>query len=613
MEAKTEDDDKAKREELLEERMRSIREKNEKLMKRRQEIEDDRKNADFYSEMALKNSLSLSALGVRKDSPAIMKVRSTGRGMMLQEMRRETLKAKEWEARRRENIRREEEEQKNRNHQPNSASRFLIDSNRVDMSKSARRNEYSWGGHNFDQVVDCVRRGKGHLAHGRNKGNVAISMTGKERREYQQWREERKVIDQERKIRQKKEGNWSRAWDQEKVWDKTRKMWLFEDDRKDNFQITQRRHEKTDSEDWDRVERTERIKGHKGLGSHGERYVHSHFLQHDDRQSEPTSEEWDGSSEFVSNTEKESTVFRQGDTEVNQGESWEECNVDKQQNSLGKLASEAVRGHTFKFQSDSRRLREQSQHGHEVGNERDTGVLPSSSCSDVSQKLPMQLEAMSSENWEEDKPVTISTTTENIIDLEPQRRQPLHERPCNATDSHQDRQGFHRCASVEEPGDKSLNEGHIMDQKFHRGADDDNNSDNHSMVNCLSEQETDESSFTARINEGESSEKEHDFPENPVENERETSSCKGSTGIPEEKETKVDTSRSEKATLPKLTTKHVMESTSADSKKDDPATEERERNENLEDIPPTPDFLKLDKSVNWGDFEIDEDNIVERW
>ena len=31
------------------------------------------------------------------------------------------------------------------------------------------------------------------------------------------------------------------------------------------------------------------------------------------------------------------------------------------------------------------------------------------------------------------------------------------------------------------------------------------------------------------------------------------------------------------------------------------------------DTPPTPDFLKLEQDLDWGEIEIDEEKIVERW
>ena len=42
-------------------------------------------------------------------------------------------------------------------------------------------------------------------------------MTGPERREYMEWKSERDKIDQQRIERQKKDGQWMRAWDNEKV------------------------------------------------------------------------------------------------------------------------------------------------------------------------------------------------------------------------------------------------------------------------------------------------------------------------------------------------------------------------------------------------------------
>ena len=156
-------DEKAKKEELVEAKMRLIRKKNEELIRRKKEVEEDRKNADLYSEMAVKKHPENFPSGATKD--ATTSGRGRGRGLMLQELRKETMKAKQWEAKRRENVRKEEEEQRKRGSStPSSASRFLVDDNRVDMSKTRGRNENSWGGVSFNKVVNRVQREKERLS-----------------------------------------------------------------------------------------------------------------------------------------------------------------------------------------------------------------------------------------------------------------------------------------------------------------------------------------------------------------------------------------------------------------------------------------------------------------
>lgn len=288
-------DEKAKKEELVEARMRMIRKKNEELMRRQKEIEEDRKNADMYSEMAVKKSPGSFPSGVNKEVAGTGSGRGRGRGLMLREMRKETLKAKQWEAKRRENIQKEEEERKKKAESSSPTSRFLVDNDRVDMSKTSGRNEQSWGGASFNQVINRVQREKESFRPGRNKGNIELTMSGKERREYSQWKEERSRIDEERKARQKKTGNWSRAWDQTKSWDSRKKMWVNENDNDNSFRNTRRR-DSDDADDWGRDNRNRRRDhGRQEWDRRGPR-SDSRFAQHDDREVS-TSEDWGKTSE----------------------------------------------------------------------------------------------------------------------------------------------------------------------------------------------------------------------------------------------------------------------------------------------------------------------------
>lgn len=52
----------------------------------------------------------------------------------------------------------------------------------------------------------------------KSKMEMALKMTGKERRDYENWRKEREQIDKERIARQKtSEGTFKREWDNDKI------------------------------------------------------------------------------------------------------------------------------------------------------------------------------------------------------------------------------------------------------------------------------------------------------------------------------------------------------------------------------------------------------------
>ncbi|KAJ7351878.1 protein of unknown function (DUF4594) [Desmophyllum pertusum] len=268
--------------------------------------------------------------------PAAGRGRGRGRGIMLEEMRKETLKAKQWEVKRRENVQREEQERKQRSKASSSMSRFLADDNRVDMSRTRGRNEHSWGGANFNKVVSRVQREKD----GRNRGNIEMALSGKERQQYSQWREERMKIDEERKTRQKMSGNWSRAWDQKKIWDSRRKMWVEDKADDYNHDKSTRWQESDNSEDWGSDNRNSRRDNRShGKGEQGSR---QRFVQHDNRQTE-ASEEWGETNEVESKvpgskTDTDTILHHQHDavSGVGLGEDWDEeipATVDSQESS----------------------------------------------------------------------------------------------------------------------------------------------------------------------------------------------------------------------------------------------------------------------------------------
>ncbi|KAH7972398.1 hypothetical protein HPB52_011882 [Rhipicephalus sanguineus] len=78
----------------------------------------------------------------------------------------------------------------------------------------SRRHRDNYGGQDFDNVRHAMRQDK---ALQRESGHVLppkLAMTGRQRREYEQWKSDRAAIDQERMQRHTDaEGNFTREWD----------------------------------------------------------------------------------------------------------------------------------------------------------------------------------------------------------------------------------------------------------------------------------------------------------------------------------------------------------------------------------------------------------------
>lgn len=242
-------EEKAKKDALLEEKMKAIRKKNEELIKRQQEIEEDKRNADKLSDQVSKLTLDRTPAGVRTKRSHEPTGLGRARGRVLAKLSGERLKAAEWEEKRKRNIARVEEEQKNPS--KTFTSDFLHDDRRMDMSKVTGRTERSWGGHNFHNVRKQMERDRG--LPNRSDADPEIHMTGKERQRYLEWKEERRKIDEERKERAKKSGDWGREWDRSKMYDSKKKEWMDPDtdevfDR--SYNRNSRRHEKSRLGDW---------------------------------------------------------------------------------------------------------------------------------------------------------------------------------------------------------------------------------------------------------------------------------------------------------------------------------------------------------------------------
>lgn len=639
------DEEKAKKEELVEARMRMIRKKNEELLRRQKEIEEDRKNADMYSEMAAKkNPGSFPPTGVNKEVAGTGLGRGRGRGLMLREMRKETLKAKQWEAKRRENIQKEEEERKKKAESSSPTSRFLVDNDRVDMSKTSGRNERSWGGASFNQVINRVQREKEGFRPGHNKGNIELTMSGKERREYSQWKEERSRIDEERKARQKKTGNWSRAWDQTKSWDSRKKMWVNENDNDDSFRNTRRR-DSDDADDWGSDNRNRRRDhGRQEWDRRGPR-SNSRFAQHDDR------EVWGETSEKKVVAHIDSSRGKPV-KEEDWGDTGENKSVEKS-NSGGMMAFEEDWG------DDSNENTNDINHTdpangmpvtEECGQIEESKVikhtdsgriqLTEEKCDKITKEAPAEPKALGSTTEEEaimshphDKTMSnpslgekqrneLCTTeskeitntpmeehTHHGVDPKPQREFVRQRRRLLDSDGSDQVKDSKELAPVKEfTQDRKL-----FDKKdrsevvtvTHEHAD-------------VKQGNQDEISSTDEITER----------KNPIDAENRDSLSKsvlddknqGTTIIPnvlpteKEKTDKVDgtithKSGAEKAHLPKINIK-VEKKVTFDSEENETVKETNAEDSpslNIGDIPPTPDFLKIDHNLEWGDIEVDAD------
>ena len=648
------DEEKAKKEELVEARMRMIRKKNEELLRRQKEIEEDRKNADMYSEMAAKkNPGSFPSTGVNKEVAGTGLGRGRGRGLMLREMRKETLKAKQWEAKRRENIQKEEEERKKKAESSSPTSRFLVDNDRVDMSKTSGRNERSWGGASFNQVINRVQREKEGFRPGRNKGNIELTMSGKERREYSQWKEERSRIDEERKARQKKTGNWSRAWDQTKSWDSRKKMWVNENDNDDSFRNTRRR-DSDDADDWGSDNRNRRRDhGRQEWDRRGPR-SNSRFAQHDDREvwgetsekkvvahidssrGKPVKEEdWGdtGENKSVEKSNSGGMMAFEEDWGDDSNENTNDINHTDPANGMpvteecGQIEESKVIKHT-----DSGRIQLTEEKCDKITKEAlaEPKALGSTTEEEAIMSHPHD-KTMSNPSLGEKQRNELCTTeskeitntpmeehTHHGVDPKPQREFVKQRRRLLDSDGSDQVKDSKELAPVKEfTQDRKLFDKKDRSEVFtvtHEHAD-------------VKQGNQDEISSTDEITER----------KNPIDAENRDSLSKsvlddknqGTTIIPnvlpteKEKTDKVDgtiTHKSgvEKAHLPKINTK-VEKKVTFDSEENENFKETNAEDSpslNIGDIPPTPDFLKIDHNLEWGDIEVDADEseaIEPKW
>ena len=656
------DDEKAKKEELVEARMRMIRKKNEELLRRQKEIEEDRKNADMYSEMAAKkNPGSFPSTGVNKEVGGTGLGRGRGRGLMLREMRKETLKAKQWEAKRRENIQKEEEERKKKAESSSPTSRFLVDNDRVDMSKTSGRNERSWGGASFNQVINRVQREKEGSRPGRNKGNIELTMSGKERREYSQWKEERSRIDEERKARQKKTGNWSRAWDQTKSWDSRKKMWVNENDNDDSFRNTRRR-DSDDADDWGSDNRNRRRDhGRQEWDRRGPR-SNSRFAQHDDREVWGETSEKKAVAHIDSSGGKPVKEEDWGDTGENKSvelsnsgrmmafeEDWGD---DSTENTKDINRTDPANG--MPVTEERRQIKESK-----VIKHTDSGriQLTDEKGDKITKEALAEPKALGSTTEEEavmshppDKTMSNPSLGEKQLCTTESKEitnTPMEEHTHHGVDPKPQREFVkQRRRLLDSDGSDQVKDSKELNpvKEFTQDRTLFDKKDRSEVVTVTHEHadvkhgDQDEISSTSEITEMKLShqDREGNGEKNPIDVENRDSLPKNvlddknqGTTIPnvlpteKEKTDKVDgtvtlKSGAEKAHLPKINTK-VEKKVTFDSEENENFKETNAEDSpslNIGDIPPTPDFLKIDHNLEWGDIEVDADEseaIEPKW
>ncbi|XP_014673925.1 PREDICTED: uncharacterized protein LOC106814147 isoform X2 [Priapulus caudatus] len=231
------------KEAFINRRVEMIRLKNENLKKRHEEIERDKQNAEQLSKLAPHRHSDEVRVSPPKQSAGI------GRGRRLAERSKQAkeLKSRQHEPKRREYERDRSPQQRDaqpprHNHRyapdtddtgappPDPSFNFLADPGRhggfrkhggPTRQEGSRRHISNWGGTNFGNVKQNINRMKEREDYksGRDgpksKRELELSMTGRERQEYESWKAERDRVDLERLNRHERSGK--REWDKEKV------------------------------------------------------------------------------------------------------------------------------------------------------------------------------------------------------------------------------------------------------------------------------------------------------------------------------------------------------------------------------------------------------------
>ncbi|RXM98823.1 Coiled-coil domain-containing protein 9 [Acipenser ruthenus] len=145
----------------------------------------------------------------------------------------ESQPGREWEEKRRLNIEKMNEEMEkiadDGQGEKNPGRNFLDDYRRsgpvpdADRKEGSRRHVRNWGGVDFERVKtggpEWDKEWQGRRAGGpKGPVDMTMSMTGRERSEYERWKQEREQIDQDRLARHRNAtGQWRREWDAQKT------------------------------------------------------------------------------------------------------------------------------------------------------------------------------------------------------------------------------------------------------------------------------------------------------------------------------------------------------------------------------------------------------------
>ncbi|XP_019930403.3 coiled-coil domain-containing protein 9 isoform X6 [Magallana gigas] len=208
---------KEEKEALLTKKMEEIRKKNEALRKRHEEIEAEKRAVSGGAKNAAsprKETKPLPGEETPKESADGKKERPrqpkpAGRGRSPNKGARDAPRAQ--------------------GPPPDPAYNFLSDRYRhgerqMENPKGefSRRHPKNYGGEDFGNVKNRMRKERDRQDRGRggpprSKMEMSINMTGRERREYVEWKAEREKVDQARIDRQKSaSGEWKREWDVKK-------------------------------------------------------------------------------------------------------------------------------------------------------------------------------------------------------------------------------------------------------------------------------------------------------------------------------------------------------------------------------------------------------------
>uniref|UniRef100_A0A8B9L7R2 Coiled-coil domain containing 9 n=1 Tax=Astyanax mexicanus TaxID=7994 RepID=A0A8B9L7R2_ASTMX len=236
----------------LDRRIEALRKKNEALVRRYQEIEEDKKKAEQEGiavttprkprthepdperrKIEKENftvTVDLGGEGRGGEGRGGEGRGGEGRGGLQQGGAGSDRKSKEWEEKRRQNIEKMNEEMEKiaeyergqrADGEKNPIRNFLDDPRRsgpipdIDRKEGSRRHVRNWGGLDFDNVKTGAEVEKDRRPGGKGSMDMTLSMTGRERAEYLRWKKEREQIDEERLARHRNAtGQWRREWDE---------------------------------------------------------------------------------------------------------------------------------------------------------------------------------------------------------------------------------------------------------------------------------------------------------------------------------------------------------------------------------------------------------------